>query len=94
VEVTEQPTDEKGSSTTTSISTETHSVTKNGVTTNSTVTIETTVEIRDGKRKTTVTRTEAKSGDGAKQLPTTTGATDSKAPTTAVGSSSSSGTQH
>jgi thiol-disulfide isomerase/thioredoxin len=94
VEVTEEPTDEKGSSTTTSVSTETHSVTKGGVTTNSTVTIETTVEIRDGKRKTTVTRTEARSGDGAKQPPATTGATDSKAPTATMGSSSSSDTQH
>ena len=58
VEVTEEPTDETGTSTTTSTSTETHSVTKNGVSSNSVVTVETTVEVRDGRRKTTVTRTE------------------------------------
>lgn len=58
VEVTEEPTDETGTSTTTSTATETHSVTKNGVSSNSVVTVETTVEVGNGRRKTTVTRTE------------------------------------
>ena len=71
VEVTEEPTDETGSSTTTSTSTETHSVTKNGVSSNSVVTVETTVEVRGGRRKTTVTRTEMVLSDPNKPLDVT-----------------------
>ncbi len=71
VEVTEEPTDETGSSTTTSTSTETHSVTKNGVSSNSIVTVETTVEVRGGRRKTTVTRTEMVLSDPNKPLDVT-----------------------
>ena len=84
VEVTEEPTDETGSSTTTSTSTETHSVTKNGVSSNSVVTVETTVEVRDGRRKTTVTRTEMVLSEPNKPLGVT-GASG------AVGAKSSSG---
>ena len=84
VEVTEEPTDETGTSTTTSTSTETHSVTKNGVSSNSVVTVETTVEVRDGRRKTTVTRTEMVLSEPNKPLGVT-GASG------AVGAKSSSG---
>ena len=90
VQVSEEPTDEKGTSTTTSVSTETHSVTKNGVSSNSVVTVETTVEIRDGRRKTTVSRTEAGSGDAGKQSSGTTGAPGAKSSSGASGSSSGS----
>ncbi len=90
VQVSEEPTDEKGTSTTTSVSTETHSVTKNGVSSNSVVTVETTVEIRDGRRKTTVSRTEAGSSDAAKQSSGTTGAPGAKSSSGASGSSSGS----
>jgi len=90
VQVSEEPTDEKGTSTTTSVSTETHSVTKNGVSSNSVVTVETTVEIRDGRRKTTVTRTEAGSSDSTKQSSGTTGASGAKSSSGASGSSSGS----
>ena len=71
VEVTEEPTDETGTSTTTSTSIETHSVTKNGVSSNSVVTVETTVEVRGGRRKTTVTRTEMVLSDPNKPLDVT-----------------------
>ena len=84
VEVTEEPTDETGTSTTTSTSTETHSVIKNGVSSNSVVTVETTVEVRDGRRKTTVTRTEMVLSEPNKPLGVT-GASG------AVGAKSSSG---
>ena len=90
VQVSEEPTDEKGTSTTTSVSTETHSVTKNGVSSNSVVTVETTVEIRDGRRKTTVSRTEVGSGDAGKQSSGTTGAPGAKSSSGASGSSSGS----
>ena len=86
----EEPKDEKGTTTTTSVSTETHSVTKNGVSSNSVVTVETTVEIRDGRRKTTVTRTEAGSSDSTKQSSGTTGASGAKSSSGASGSSSGS----
>jgi|LauGreSuBDMM15SN_2_FD.fasta_scaffold43591_1 thiol-disulfide isomerase/thioredoxin len=89
VEVTEEPTDETGSSTTTSTSTETHSVTKNGVSSNSVVTVETTVEVRDGRRKTTVTRTEMVLSEPNKPLGVT-GASGAAGAKSSSGSSSGS----
>jgi thiol-disulfide isomerase/thioredoxin len=89
VEVTEEPTDETGSSTTTSTSTETHSVTKNGVSSNSVVTVETTVEVRGGRRKTTVTRTEMVLSDPNKPLDVT-GASGAAGAKSSSGSSSGS----
>lgn len=89
VEVTEEPTDETGSSTTTSTSTETHSVTKNGVSSNSIVTVETTVEVRGGRRKTTVTRTEMVLSDPNKPLDVT-GASGAAGAKSSSGSSSGS----
>ena len=96
VEVTEEPTDETGSSTTTSTSTETHSVTKNGVSSNSVVTVETTVEVRDGRRKTTVTRTEMVLSEPNKPLGVTgaSGAAGAKSSSgSSSGSSGSSGSK-
>ena len=90
VEVTEEPTDETGSSTTTSTSTETHSVTKNGVSSNSIVTVETTVEVRGGRRKTTVTRTEVVSNDGNQQPSGGVGASGSAGAKSSSGASSGS----
>jgi thiol-disulfide isomerase/thioredoxin len=89
VEVTEEPTDETGTSTTTSTSTETHSVTKNGVSSNSVVTVETTVEVRGGRRKTTVTRTEMVLSDPNKPLDVT-GASGAAGAKSSSGSSSGS----
>ena len=89
VEVTEEPTDETGTSTTTSMSTETHSVTKNGVSSNSVVTVETTVEVRGGRRKTTVTRTEMVLSDPNKPLDVT-GASGAAGAKSSSGSSSGS----
>ena len=89
VEVTEEPTDETGSSTTTSTSTETYSVTKNGVSSNSVVTVETTVEVRDGRRKTTVTRTEMVLSEPNKPLGVT-GASGAAGAKSSSGSSSGS----
>ena len=89
VEVTEEPTDETGTSTTTSTSTETHSVTKNGVSSNSVVTVETTVEVRDGRRKTTVTRTEMVLSEPNKPLGVT-GASGAAGAKSSSGSSSGS----
>lgn len=89
VEVTEEATDETGSSTTTSTSTETHSVTKNGVSSNSVVTVETTVEVRDGRRKTTVTRTEMVLSEPNKPLGVT-GASGAAGAKSSSGSSSGS----
>lgn len=96
VEVTEEPTDETGSSTTTSTTTETHSVTKNGVSSNSVVTVETTVEVRDGRRKTTVTRTEMVLSEPNKPLGVTgaSGAAGAKSSSgSSSGSSGSSGSK-
>jgi hypothetical protein len=90
VEVTEEPTDETGSSTTTSTSTETHSVTKNGVSSNSIVTVETTVEVRDGRRKTTVTRTEVVSNAANNQPSGGVGASGSAGAKSSSGASSGS----
>jgi hypothetical protein len=90
VEVTEEPTDETGSSTTTSTSTETHSVTKNGVSSNSVVTVETTVEVRGGRRKTTVTRTEVMSNDANQQPSGGAGASGSAGAKSSSGASSGS----
>jgi thiol-disulfide isomerase/thioredoxin len=89
VEVTEEATDETGTSTTTSTSTETHSVTKNGVSSNSVVTVETTVEVRGGRRKTTVTRTEMVLSDPNKPLGVT-GASGAAGAKSSSGSSSGS----
>ena len=89
VEVTEEATDETGTSTTTSTSTETHSVTKNGVSSNSVVTVETTVEVRDGRRKTTVTRTEMVLSEPNKPLGVT-GASGAAGAKSSSGSSSGS----
>ncbi|MEY4810245.1 MAG: Thiol-disulfide oxidoreductase ResA [Planctomycetota bacterium] len=89
VEVTEEPTDETGTSTTTSTSIETHSVTKNGVSSNSVVTVETTVEVRGGRRKTTVTRTEMVLSDPNKPLDVT-GASGAAGAKSSSGSSSGS----
>ena len=89
VEVTEEPTYETGTSTTTSTSTETHSVTKNGVSSNSVVTVETTVEVRDGRRKTTVTRTEMVLSEPNKPLGVT-GASGAAGAKSSSGSSSGS----
>ena len=91
VEVTEEPTDETGSSTTTSTSTETHSVTKNGVSSNSVVTVETTVEVRGGRRKTTVTRTEMVLSDPNKPLDVTGASGAAGAKSSSGASSGSSG---
>ena len=91
VEVTEEPTDETGSSTTTSTSTETHSVTKNGVSSNSVVTVETTVEVRGGRRKTTVTRTEMVISDPNKPLDVTGASGAAGAKSSSGASSGSSG---
>ena len=91
VEVTEEPTDETGSSTTTSTSTETHSVTKNGVSSNSIVTVETTVEVRGGRRKTTVTRTEMVLSDPNKPLDVTGASGAAGAKSSSGASSGSSG---
>ena len=91
VEVTEEPTDETGSSTTTSTSTETHSVTKNGVSSNSVVTVETTVEVRGGRRKTTVTRTEMVLSDPNKPLDVTGASGAAVAKSSSGASSGSSG---
>lgn len=89
VEVTEEATDETGTSNTTSTSTETHSVTKNGVSSNSVVTVETTVEVRDGRRKTTVTRTEMVLSEPNKPLGVT-GASGAAGAKSSSGSSSGS----
>ena len=91
VEVTEEATDETGSSTTTSTSTETHSVTKNGVSSNSIVTVETTVEVRGGRRKTTVTRTEMVLSDPNKPLDVTGASGAAGAKSSSGASSGSSG---
>ena len=91
VEVTEEPTDETGSSTTTSTSTETHSVTKNGVSSNSIVTVETTVEVRGGRCKTTVTRTEMVISDPNKPLDVTGASGAAGAKSSSGASSGSSG---
>jgi len=61
VEVTEEPTSEKRTSTTTTTSTDSKSTTINGVATTETTTVETVVEVKDGKRRTTVTRTVTRS---------------------------------
>lgn len=89
VEVTEEPTDETGTSTTTSTATETHSVTKNGVSSNSVVTVETTVEVGNGRRKTTVTRTEMVLSEPNKPLGVT-GASGAAGAKSSSGSSSGS----
>ena len=57
VEVKEEATDEKGTSSSSSSSTESHERTSNGVKTTETVVIDTKVDVKDGKRTTTVTRT-------------------------------------
>ena len=53
VEVTEEPTDEKGTTKSTSVSTSSTAVTRNGVTETETITTETTVEVKDGVRPAT-----------------------------------------
>ena len=87
VEVTEEPTTETGSSKSTSTSTESKSTTVNGVSTTETTTVETVVEVRDGKRRTTVTRTTTRS-DGAK--PVSGGASSSASGGASSGASSGS----
>jgi len=86
VEVKEEPTEEQGTSKSTSTSTESKSTTVNGVSTTETTTVETVVEVKDGKRRTTVTRTTTRS-EGAKPL---SGGTSSAASTSASSGSSSS----
>ena len=87
VEVTEEPTTETGSSKSTSTSTESKSTTVNGVSTTETTTVETVVEVRDGKRRTTVTRTVTRS-NGENPVP---GKASSSASGSASGRASSGG---
>ncbi len=87
VEVKEEPTDETGTSKSTSTNTESKSTTVNGVNTTETTTTETVVEVRDGKRRTTVTRTTTRS-DGAK--PVSGGASSSASGGASSGASSGS----
>ena len=68
VEVTEEPTSEKRTSTTTTTSTDSKSSAINGVETTETTTVETVVEVKDGKRRTTVTRTVTRS-NGENSVP-------------------------
>jgi hypothetical protein len=65
-------------------------VTKNGVSSNSIVTVETTVEVRDGRRKTTVTRTEVVSNGGNQQPSGGVGASGSAGAKSSSGASSGS----
>ena len=87
VEVTEEPTTETGSSKSTSTSTESKSTTVNGVSTTETTTVVTVVEVRDGKRRTTVTRTVTRS-NGENPVP---GKASSSASGSASGRASSGG---
>jgi thiol-disulfide isomerase/thioredoxin len=90
VEVKEEPTDEQGTSKSTSTSTESKSTTVNGVSTTETTTIETVVEVKDGKRRTTVTRTTTRS-EGAKPLSGGASSAASSGASSGGSSSSSSG---
>lgn len=61
VKVTEEPTDQPGTSSSSSVATSSRQVKVNGVGSTETITTETKVEVRDGRRKTTVTRTVTRS---------------------------------
>lgn len=54
VQISEEPTDEKGSSISTSTSTSTTTRTRDGVAETETITVETTVEVKNGTKRTTV----------------------------------------
>jgi thiol-disulfide isomerase/thioredoxin len=89
VDVKEEPTDEKGSSSSTGSSTESHAKTANGVKTTETVVTETKVEVKDGKRTTTVTRTVTRTTEPA--APAAQDGAFSQGHGSLVGSSGSSG---